>query len=333
MANNSPHSDAELRRLMTGSSLTKGVAQGWRQLDPTLPPSQPQTWVEDSTGARIDNAVPDSNFGGLRTHYTDAQKTAAGGHDLITDSSGTIGTIDRGKALAKAAAAVGGIVTGGLALGGGLGGGASAGATGGGSGTASAGMPSWLKAATMLGGVATSAARGAAEGRIAQNQANVQQDTLAIARARLAAELNAQRIADTNHLNRQVVAGDIQHNIQPFHLSVPGVKDSTSTGGYNVSALGPNSREAGATMSQNALADLVSGKSAGELKPPPATPQPQASWVSKALGVLGPALSVGGMFAGGAPKAPGSGFADVAPAVADPNDPYGLMKPKPKVVT
>ncbi len=212
-----------------------------------------------------------------------------------------------------AAGSAGGAALGGgdIAAGTGLSLGAGAGAGAGTAGTAAAAStPAWLKAATGIGQVVTQAGKGAAEGRLAQNQANVQQDTLAIARARLAAELNAQRITDTNRLDKQVVAGDIQHNIQPFKLSVPGVADSTSVGGYNPSALGPNSRQAGATMSQNALADLVAGKSTGELSTvPQATPQPQASWVSKAMSILGPALQTYGMVNG-----------------VDPNDPYSVAK-------
>jgi hypothetical protein len=315
-------------------TIVSGTAQGWRQLDPTLPPWQPQTWVNDKAGTRIDNAAPEGGFGGLRTHYTDAEKAAAGGHDLIAFGNGEVSQIDRGKAIAKAAAAVGGIVAGGLAIPGMIGGGAGPGAAGAGAGvgtgTAAAGAstPAWLKTAlTLAGPIASRAAQGAAEGRIAQNQANVQQDTLAIARARLAAELMADKTTQTNRLNKQVVAGDVQHNLQPFHLTVPGVADSSAVGGFNASALGPNSREAGATLSQNALADLVSGKSVNDpnLKTPQATPQPSPSWVSKALGIIGPALSVGSLVAGagGTPK----GNVMIDPAMTtDPNDPLGFLK-------
>ncbi len=111
-------------------------------------------------------------------------------------------------------------------------------------------------------------------------------------------ELLRKQMEEANRAGRaqQTVRGDLQANVQDARFSRPtGVPDMALSGGLRPSALGPNAREAGRTLSSQALSALQRGDSFMPLNPTGpidlSANMPQESWFDKLLAGVG---AVGG---------------------------------------
>jgi hypothetical protein len=131
-----------------------------------------------------------------------------------------------------------------------------------------------------IGQIAGNDAAAAAQGRGMQAQIQQGQDRNAIAlyQAQLAAAKQAMEQNST--LASQAGQGDLMANVQDVQLnnlpaSVQGHMP-TMTGGLRPSVLGPNARQAGQTLSRNALLQLMQGSSNLPMAPK-MTPMPDAS--------------------------------------------------------
>lgn len=93
---------------------------------------------------------------------------------------------------------------------------------------------------------------------------------------------------------QQTARGDLMANVQDARFSRPaGVANISLSGGLRPSALGPNAREAGRTLSNQALSALMSGESFMPITPVGPVDldanMPQESTFDKILGLVGTA--------------------------------------------
>jgi len=145
------------------------------------------------------------------------------------------------------------------------------------------------------GQVAGNAAGASAQGRLAEAQANQNQDRNALS---LFQDKNAQAQQALNQhsqLAHQAGQGDLMSNVQDVNISgLPSnVHMGNVTGGLRPSLLGPNARQAGQTLSRNALLQLMQGDT-NLPKAPELTPLPQANAMDKINAGLGYAGSMAG---------------------------------------
>jgi hypothetical protein len=141
---------------------------------------------------------------------------------------------------------------------------------------------------------------GAAQAQQTQNSQgiaqNSSQNNVLLQMAQI--ELLRKQMEEANRAGRaqQTVRGDLMANVQDARFSRPaGVPDMALSGGMRPSALGPNSREAGRTLSSQALSALKSGDSFMPINPMGPIDldanMPQESWFDKLMGGVG---AVGG---------------------------------------
>lgn len=145
------------------------------------------------------------------------------------------------------------------------------------------------------GQVGGNAAASAAQGRLAEGQLTQGQDrnALGLYNAQLAAAQQA--INQHSQLAHQAGQGDVMSNVQDVNISgLPSnVHMGNVTGGLRPSLLGPNARQAGQTLSRNALLQLLQGDT-NLPKAPQLTPLPQANGLDKVNAGLGYAGSMAG---------------------------------------
>ncbi len=184
--------------------------------------------------------------------------------------------------------------------------------TGGGS---LAALPAILGAAApIIGGIAG----GRAQGRQAEAGQIQSQDELRARLAQLEAERAKFQMEAPGFRAGQTARGDILSNLQDIQFqpvrgrSQSALEGKMTTGGLGASTFGPNTRAAGAKLSELGLANL--GKDTFNIPTP--SKMPQANWLDKVLNVAGPAASLAGAFAnrdtGG--EAPQGGF-DINPFI------------------
>lgn len=230
-------------------------------------------WITAAMGAGIGGA-------GLLTGGAAGGAAAAGtaGGDLAstTIGSGFVPAIEGGTGLGGAAGAglasttIGSGFVPAISGGTGLANGA-AGATATGAGTSG----KFFSSLSSLGRIAGADAAGAAAGRAQQAQAQQGQDRNAIS---LYNDVFQNNLKAPSTLASQTARGDLLANMQPASFSgLPSyVKMPQISGGLTPASLGPNSRNAGAALSREALLKLASSKF--DLPTPPTlTPLPDAS--------------------------------------------------------
>lgn len=156
-----------------------------------------------------------------------------------------------------------------------------------------------LDAAGKIGQVASGAASGAANGRIAQASAQQRQDQLALD------AYNAQLAADRLNLAvpttraATAVRGDILANAQPFSwtggsTNVNGIPVPTSSGGLSPALFSSATRALGAQLPKQALAAQTADQGNLASPPPSLTSLPQASPLDTILGAAGTIGSLAG---------------------------------------
>lgn len=133
---------------------------------------------------------------------------------------------------------------------------------------------------------------------IAQRQ---NQNQLMLQMAQL--EMLRKQMEESNRQNRayQTGRGDLLANVQDVRIDTPGhIPRVNISGGLRPSALGPNARAAGATLSNEALAALMEGDS---FMPTPMqgmvdldANMPREGWFDKLMGAVGAAGNVYGAY-------------------------------------
>lgn len=160
------------------------------------------------------------------------------------------------------------------------------------------------QALTNVGQVAGNDAAAAASGRAQQGQIQQGQDRNAIGLYDAKLKAAQQALNQNSQLAGQTARGDLLSNVQDVNISgLPsGVHMANMTGGLRPSVLGPNARQAGSTLSRNALLQLMAGPT-NLPTAPSLTPLPDASAYDSLTKNLGRAGSYAGalspLFSGG----------------------------------
>jgi hypothetical protein len=145
------------------------------------------------------------------------------------------------------------------------------------------------------GQVAGGAAAASAAGRAQTAGINQNQDRNALGLYDAQLKGAQQALNQNSQLASQAARGDLMSNVQDVNFTnlPPGVHTAGMTGGLRPSDLGPNARQAGQTLSRNALLQLLQGPT-NLPKAPTLTPLPDANGFDKFNQILG----YGGSMAG-----------------------------------
>lgn len=135
-----------------------------------------------------------------------------------------------------------------------------------------------IEGLTGAGQVAGNDAAASAQGRLAQAGAQQAQDRNAIGLFGAKNAAAQQALNQHGQLAQQAAQGDVMSNVQDTQFSgLPSyIHQANISGGLKPSLLGPNARQAGQTLSRNALMQLMAGDT-NLPKAPELTPLPEAS--------------------------------------------------------
>lgn len=209
-------------------------------------------------------------------------KSATGGLTLQKDKSFLEAAWPVLAAMGGAAAAP--LLMGGAAAGAGGAGGAAAGAGGGaaaGGGILGAfkGALPWIQAGSQVLG---KVAEGRAQGRREELLANEVANRSALDAARVDLDRREFTSRERNRDASRMALGDMLANLQDLNISVPGVPQSTITGGLRPSMLSQGTRQGGAELAKQAMLATLQG--GPKFDPIPQLPVPSANGADKALG-------------------------------------------------